>query len=112
MSLETTLLGQAIGRWPTAASRESSAAGVMMMPVPHAGVFREVLGVSEALAIPRVTDVAITINPGATVRPLPEEARYLGFIFARAGDPGEVEEALRAAWATMEIVIDGNSPDG
>ena len=110
MSLETALLGQAIGRWSTAASRETSAAGVMMIPVPHAGVFREFLGVPEALATPRVTDIAVTINPGARVRPLPDEARYLGFIFARAGDPGEVESALRAARDALKIVIDGDSP--
>ncbi len=111
MSLETALLGQAMGRWMTAPARESAAAGVMMIPVPRAGTFREVRGVREALATPRVTDIAITINPGAKVRPLPDEARYLGFIFARAPDPATVENVLRAAWAGLEIVIDGSSTE-
>ena len=38
--------------------------------------------------------------------PLPEGASYLGFIFARAGTPAEVEQALREAHARLEFTID------
>ena len=48
----------------------------------------------------------ISIPPGGQVRPLPEGDRYLGFLFARAGTPAEVEEALRAAHAHLDVVID------
>ena len=111
-SLETILLGHALGRWETAPAREPLAAGVMMIPVPHAGVFREIRGVADALATPLVTDLAVTAHRGAAVRPLPDEARYLGFIFARASAPDEVESALRCAWDCLEVVVDGDTAAG
>jgi hypothetical protein len=37
--------------------------------------------------------------------PLPEAARYLGFLFARADSPEGVEHALRTAHGHLEIVI-------
>jgi len=36
---------------------------------------------------------------------LPESDRYLGFLFARADTPGDVETALRAGAAALDIVI-------
>jgi hypothetical protein len=39
------------------------------------------------------------------VTPLPEGDRYLGFLFARASTPAEVEHALRAAHASLTITI-------
>jgi hypothetical protein len=36
---------------------------------------------------------------------LPEGASYLGFIFARGGDPAEVERALRRAHAKLSFRI-------
>lgn len=104
-SLETVLLGHALGGAMPAPVREHAASGVMMLPVPRRGTFREVRHLEAALAVPGVTDVAITIHRGATVRPLPEEARYLGFIFARAPEPGAVEQALRQALRLLDIDI-------
>ena len=104
-SLETVLLGQALGRWHQPPAREQGASGVMMIPVPRAGEFRELRGLADARAVPGITDVKVTVHPGARVRPLPEESRYLGFVFARAGDPAEVERAIRAGWSLLEVVI-------
>ncbi len=42
--------------------------------------------------------------------PLPEGASYLGFIFARADDAGDVERALRAAHARLRFAIDPELP--
>ena len=39
------------------------------------------------------------------VIPLPDGARYLGFLFARADTPLEVETSLAAARNELEIVI-------
>jgi hypothetical protein len=40
------------------------------------------------------------------LRPLPEGATYLGFIFARGDTPRQVERALRDAHATLEIRLE------
>jgi hypothetical protein len=37
--------------------------------------------------------------------PLPEGGSYLGFLFARAGTPEQVERALREAHARLEFAI-------
>jgi hypothetical protein len=41
--------------------------------------------------------------------PLPEGHRYLGFVFARAGSPAEVEQALRTAHGRLSFRIDPDS---
>jgi hypothetical protein len=55
--------------------------------------------------VPGVTALEISIRPGGDVRPLPEGDRYLGFLFARADTPAEVEQALRTAHAHLEVEI-------
>ena len=77
----------------------------MMIPIPGAGVLRGVRGEADARAVPGIEDVRLTIPVGDRVVPLPEGGRYLGFLFARAGTPGEVEDALRAAHGTLAFDI-------
>ena len=60
---------------------------------------------TDALAVPGVTGLTITIPPGQRVRPLPDGDRYLGFVFAEADTPADVEEALTAAVARLRVVI-------
>jgi hypothetical protein len=55
--------------------------------------------------VPGVTGLTITIPPGQRVRPLPDGDRYLGFVFAEADTPADVEEALTAAVARLRMVI-------
>jgi hypothetical protein len=78
----------------------------MMLPIPRAGTLREVNGRAEAIAVPGIEGLAITIPPGGRVVPLPEGDRYLGFMFARAETPAEAEAALREAHRRLEIVIE------
>lgn len=85
--------------------REGAAAGVMMIPIPRAGVLGEVHGVPAARAVPGIEDVAITIRPGETLIPLPEGASYLGFIFARGQSPSAVEAMLREAHGLLSFEI-------
>jgi len=47
--------------------------------------------------------VIITAKVGQMLVPLPEGASYLGFIFARGGDPATVERALRRAHAKLSF---------
>ena len=82
-----------------------AASGVMMLPIPVGGVLEGVDNLHRAREVPGVTDLEISIVPGRRVRPLPEGDRYLGFIFARANTPEEVEAALRGAHNTLDIRI-------
>ena len=105
VSLEELILRHALGLPLDGLAREEAASGVMMLPIPRAGVLEEVRGQDEALAVPGVTGLEISIARGRPVRPLPEGDRYLGFLFARGETPDEVEQALRTAHGRLEIVI-------
>lgn len=86
--------------------RENRAAGVMMLPIPQAGVLREVAGQSEARQVDGVDGLVITIPPGERLVPLPEGDRYLGFMFARGENPAGVEATLREAHRHLRVVVD------
>ncbi len=105
MSLEELVIRHAIGQHVETLDREKQAAGVMMIPVPKAGILGEVRGKTAARKVDGVTEVNITIPIGGEVVPLPEGARYLGFIFASAETPEVVETALREAHRRLEFVI-------
>ena len=105
MSLEELVIRHAIGQPVETFQREQQAAGVMMIPVPKAGILGEVRGKAAAHHVDGIVEVNITIPIGGEVVPLPEGARYLGFIFARAETPTAVETALREAHQQLEFVI-------
>jgi biotin carboxylase len=104
MSLEMTILLNALGVEVEPAP-PPGVSGVLMLPVERAGVLEEVEGQAQALAVPGITKLSITIPLGQKVRPLPRGDRYLGFIFAEGSAPTEVEEALRAARAKLRTRI-------
>ena len=105
VSLEEIILRHALGMPIPSLEREAVAAGVMMIPIPGAGVLREVQGVADARAVPLVEDVQITAHPGERLVPFPEGSRYPGFIFARGGTPTEVEAALRESHRRLTFVL-------
>lgn len=105
VSLEELILRQALGLPVEDAHREARAGGVMMIPIPCAGLLRGVAGVEAAQAVPGVERVELTAPLDYPLVPLPEGDSYLGFIFARAETPGEVEAALRAAHACLQFEI-------
>ena len=105
VSLEELILRHALGLPLDDLGREAAASAVMMLPIPRAGVLKEVRGQAEARAVPGVTGLEISIAPGKAVRALPEADRYLGFLFARAKTPEQAERALRTAHGQLEIVI-------
>jgi biotin carboxylase len=102
--LEELVLNHALGRRLDLHS-DHGAAGVLMIPIPQAGVLRRVEGVLAARRVPHIEDVVIDVREGYELVPLPEGASYLGFIFAHAPTPAEVETALRAAHAKLKIVV-------
>lgn len=77
-----------------------------MIPIPEAGLLREVIGVDEAAAIPLIESVEITARLNYPLVPLPEGDSYLGFIFARGETPEAVESALRQAHERLKFRID------
>jgi biotin carboxylase len=106
MTLEEIILRHALGWTIDTLERERPAAGVMMIPIPKAGVLNHVQGLNEAKATRLVEDVVISAHVGQEVVPLPEGWQYLGFIFARAEAAGDVEDALRVAHSRLRFVID------
>jgi biotin carboxylase len=105
MSLEEIILRHALGMPIASLERDRRAAGVMMIPIPGAGVLEEVEGLDAARAVPLVEDVVIALHKGQEVVPLPEGSRYLGFIFSRAETPAAAEAALREAHRHLRFVI-------
>jgi len=105
LSLEELILRHALGIGIPSLERERQAAGVMMIPIPRAGVLKEVRGQMEARSVSGIDEIAITAHPGEDLVPLPEGARYLGFIFARAESPERVEAALREAHRRLEFIV-------
>jgi biotin carboxylase len=105
ISLEELILRDAVGLEVASLEREKQAAGVMMIPIPQAGILREVRGQDEARRVPGIDEIRITIPVGQEVVPLPEGTRYLGFIFARDETPDRVEVALRGAHRRLTFHI-------
>src|SRR5207244_10533410 len=105
-SLEEIIIRHALGMELPTLERERRASGVMMIPVPGAGVLRDVRGVGAAQAVPLVEEVVITMHSGQPLVPWPEGSRYPGFIFARGGTSEAVEAALRAAHARLEFLTE------
>ncbi len=104
-TLEELIVRHALGMPLQGFTREQGASGVMMLPIPGAGILREVAGVDAALEVSGIAGLEITIPLGQTVVPLPEGNRYLGFLFARADSPNQVETALRLAYARLDVKV-------
>ena len=105
-SLEEIILRQACGLNFSGLQRSNQARGVMMIPIPGAGLLRGVDGIEQAKNIPLIENVEITTPLNNTVTPLPEGDGYLGFIFSRGETPQVVEEALRLAHQKLTFKID------
>jgi biotin carboxylase len=110
VSLEQVILRHALGLSLDGVARESTAAGVMMIPIPEAGMLRAVDGQADARAVPGIGGLEITIARGRPVVPLPDGDRYLGFMFARANRADAVERSLRAAHGQLRIRIEPHAP--
>jgi len=107
LSLEDVIIGHALGgsnyQLP---ERLSGAAGVMMLQAPRTGRFIRAVGIKQARAVPGIEEIIVSSHPGQVLTPLPEGFLYLGFVFARADTPQQVEKALRRAYERLEFVIE------
>ncbi len=103
-SLDEVVLASVLGLAPPV-PRQDQAVGVMMLPVPKAGIFHGVTGVEQALQVPGVQEVTITAREHEELVPLPEGNSYLGFLFAQGSTPQDVEDALRTAFACLKVAV-------
>ncbi|HEU4402668.1 MAG TPA: ATP-grasp domain-containing protein [Candidatus Polarisedimenticolia bacterium] len=106
ISLEALILMHAVGRGVEEYNRERQAAGVMMIPVPRAGILKEVRGLQEARRVSGIVDITISATLGRPLVPLPEGNAYPGFVFGRGASPEEVEAALREAHRRLTFVVE------
>ncbi|MCH7588087.1 MAG: ATP-grasp domain-containing protein [Chloroflexi bacterium] len=104
-TLEELILQQALGISLTSTLPATPASGVMMIPIPKAGVLCEINGVEQAKKVPGIDEIRMTIPVGQEVVTLPEGSQYLGFIYARDEAPEKVEAALRQAHKQLNFVI-------
>lgn len=104
-TLEELILRQLLDLDLSNASRKTGADGVMMIPIPEAGLLKRISGIEEAKSIPFINDIEITARLNYSLVPLPEGNAYLGFIFASARTPEEVESALRKAYQSLKIEV-------
>ncbi len=111
VSLEQVILRHALGLGLEDVVRESTASGVMMIPIPRAGVLCAVEGQDDARAVEGIAGLEITIARGRSVVPLPDGDRYLGFLFARGASAAAVESSLRGAHARLRIAIEPQAPE-
>ena len=105
VSLEELLIRLALGQDVSRIYRENAAAGVMMIPILHAGFYQETQGVDEARATPGIEEIHITAKVSQKLVPLPEGSSYLGFIFGRGHSPEFIEDALRHAHEKLRFVL-------
>jgi biotin carboxylase len=103
--LEALILRHALGR-RASLPQKPGPSGVMMIPIPKRGILKGVNGIESAREVTGIRSIEITMSAGASVRPVPESDRYLGFIFASGPDSASVESALRRAHGLLEIDID------
>lgn len=110
ITLEELLLRHALQVPGSDVPREEAASGVMMIPVPHSGILEKLDGEEAALQVTGITGLEITARLHDFVAAWPEGSSYLGFLFARAPEPGAVEAALRQAHSCLNFKITPRLP--
>ena len=110
ISLEELLLRHALNLFGSDRPREPLASGVMMIPVPRSGILEKVEGEMAAREVLGVTSLEITARLHDYIAAWPEGSSYLGFVFARAEAPDEVEESLRKAHGKLRFHLSPRLP--
>jgi biotin carboxylase len=103
ISLEELILQQAVGLRIDSVQRQTQARGVMMIPIPAAGILKAINGTEAAEATPGIDSIEFTAQLNQPLTPLPEGESYLGFIFASGEQPAAVEAALREAHRQLQF---------
>jgi len=101
--LEKLVLAQLLDL-PLPSMEFTGGAGVLMIPIPRAGILRRIEGTAAARAVGGIEELVISVRDGHELIPLPEGSSYLGFIYAVADSAAEAESALRQAHAHLKII--------
>jgi hypothetical protein len=104
-TLEELLLRHALGGDVSSATLAAGSHGVMMIPIPPAGVYRGVQGLEDARRVPGVEDIVITAKEGHEMFPLPEGSAYLGFLFFRGPSNDTVLDGLGEAHRYLRFIF-------
>jgi hypothetical protein len=104
LTLEDLVVLHAIGRPKADPVLAQPAMGVMMIPIPRAGIYQSHT-YTRGPSGDTDCEIFITAKPGQKLIPLPEGASYLGFIFASGSDPRKVEARLRHEHDGIEFEI-------
>ena len=102
-ALEKLVLAQLL-EIPLPIIKFQAGAGVLMIPIPRAGILRRIEGISDAKAVSGIEELVISVRDGHELVPLPEGSSYLGFIYAVADSAEDAEFALREAHRKLTIV--------
>ncbi|MBI3681891.1 MAG: ATP-grasp domain-containing protein [Acidobacteria bacterium] len=105
VTLEEVILRHALGQDVSRMRLTPQASGVMMIPIPKAGIYQDVEGLDQAAATAGIEEILISARKGQKLERFPEAQSYLGFIFARAKSPADVEQTLRQAHARLRFEI-------
>jgi hypothetical protein len=108
--LEQLLLRLALGEDVSRAVLAPGSHGVMMIPIPSAGVYRGVQGLEDARQVTGVEDIVITAKEGQELLPLPEGSTYLGFLFFRDGSADLVLDGLRQVHEHLKFLFSAVLP--
>ena len=81
-----------------------------MIPVPSSGILDAVEGLEDAARVAYVTQIEITARLKDYIAAWPQGSSYLGFVFARAPQPAQVESALRQAHALLHFHLSARLP--
>jgi biotin carboxylase len=103
--LEELIIRLGLSENISALQREQRASGVLMIPIAAEGIYESTDGLDEARETQFIEEIFITAKEGQRLVPLPEGSSYLGFIFAHAETPEQVEHALRAAHSRLSVVL-------
>jgi len=90
--------------------RERQASGVMMIPVPNSGTLERVEGEQAAREIPGIAELIVSARLHDYIEAWPEGSSYMGFLFAKAETPEDVEKALRGAHAELRFTLTPRLP--
>jgi len=105
MSFEELLLRHTLDLPSSELRRESSASGVMMIPVPSNGVFERVEGEDAARQTAGISALLLTARLHDYIAAWPEGSSYLGFLFASGVTPEDAERSLRAAHRKLRFTL-------
>ena len=109
-TLEQLLIRHALGEDLSNPTLAPGSHGVMMIPIPQAGIYRGVEGLENARKFPGIEDIVITAKEGQELFPLPEGSTYLGFLFFRDSSADLVLDGLRQVHERLKFVLSAVLP--